>query len=66
MAQTMPPAALKTRKRGHGILFVPARNAAHVRRIDTNRPQKTTLPPWRRNSQIPILSRLSCSPILWP
>ena len=32
--------------REQSMRFAPARKAAYVRRIETNRPQNTTLPPW--------------------
>ena len=61
VAQTIPPSALKTRKRGQGRRLTPARKAAKARRTATKRPKNTILPPWRRNRYCPTLSRPSSS-----
>ena len=55
-AQQMPPSAFQNRKRGHGILFIPASHAEAIRRPATQRPRNTAFGPWRSKNGSPIAS----------
>ena len=61
----MPPSAFQAKKRGQGMWFAPASQAAVTRRNGNQRPISTVLPPWRCEERLAALEE-RLPPILEP